>query len=168
MWARNCPLTLRGIEIVEEIYKDINHQEYQITVTPYDLYSECKVRRNVGGSSQTIMTTPFEMEPTEMTYYGSCSCSAMSIDGAPCHHFAAIVKSGRVSRAGGAVNMMNVMPRWWTTSQWRTQCPQDEVIRCGFDIEYLKEKYPPDSKIHYCPDLVTPRKTGRSPKCKED
>jgi hypothetical protein len=43
MWAHDHPLTPRGIEIVEEIYKDINHREYQITVTTYDLHSECKV-----------------------------------------------------------------------------------------------------------------------------
>ena len=165
VWSHDRPLTPRGLEIVEEIYKDVNHREYLITVTPYELYSECKVRRNVGGSSQTvkIMTTPFETAPAEMMYYGSCSCGAMSIDGAPCHHFAAVIKSGRVTGAGGPITMMNAMPRWWSTSQWKFQYPQDEVIRCGFDIEYLKEKYPPDSKIRYCPDLVAPRKTGRPP-----
>ena len=94
VWTHDHPLTPRGIEIVEEIYKDTNHCEYQMTVTPYDLHSECKVQCNVGGSLQTvnIMTTPFKVALTEMTYYyGSCSCGAMSIDGAPCHHFAAVI-----------------------------------------------------------------------------
>ena len=98
-------LTPRGLEIVEEIYKDINHHEYQINVTSYDnLYSECKVQHNVGGSSQTveIVNTPFEVLPMEM------SCGLMNINGAPCHHFAAVVKSGRLS---GVVTTMNVMPR---------------------------------------------------------
>ena len=69
VWAHHRSLTPSGIEVVEEIYKDINHHEYQITVTTYDLYSECNVLRYVGGSSQTIkiMTTPFEVTPTEMT-----------------------------------------------------------------------------------------------------
>ena len=58
------------------------------------------------------------------------------------------------------------MPKWWSINQWKAQYPEDEVIHCNCDIEYLKEKYKPDSKICYCPDLATPRKSGQSPKSK--
>ena len=74
-----------------------------------------------------------------------------------------MVKSGKV---GAEVTMINSMPAWWSTIQWKLQYPKDEVIRCNLDIEYLKEKHKPDDKIRFCPDLSAPRKTGRPPKGK--
>jgi hypothetical protein len=37
------------------------------------------------------------------------------------------------------------------------------VIHYDFNIEYLKEKYPPNSKVHHYPNLIAPRKTGCPP-----
>ena len=88
----------------------------------------------------------------------TCTCGVPKMDGVPCRHVVAVVKSGR---AQGDLNMINIMPYWWTTHCWREQFPKYAVRRCSFDMVYLKEKYTADKPIPYYPDFAAPRKRGR-------
>jgi hypothetical protein len=92
VWAHNCPLTPRGLEMVEEIYMDHCHM--------YDLYFECKERIKMN-------------TPCKMAYFGICSCGLVEIDGAPCHHFAAVVKSECLRSAVTNESMAGTISTQW-------------------------------------------------------
>ena len=75
----------------------------------------------------------------------------------PCHHLVVLVKSGKATRG----MLLKVMPGWWTTSIWRFQLPEDANIYANFDIKFLKDSYPPNDTVRYCPDFVAPNKAGQ-------
>ena len=75
-------------------------------------------------------------------------------------HLVAVVKSGKAP----GLTMQNIMPAWWRTTTWRGQVPEKGVIHTNFDIRYLKDKYPPNNTMRYCPDFVAANKSGRPKK----
>ena len=156
-WNHDHTLTLRGIALSVEASKQVpNFRAYTINTADYNKHQEFSVKGNHPNSvtqSVRILREPF---------YGcrgyTCTCGVPKMDGVPCRHVVAVVKSGR---ARGDLNMINIMPYWWTTHCWREQFPKNEVSCCSFDMAYLKEKYAADKSIHYCPDFAAPRKRGR-------
>ncbi len=80
--------------------------------------------------------------------------------GLPCCHVVAIAKSTKVEE----LNLVSLMPFWWTTAAWKQQFPKNTSIGTSIDIEYLKEKYEVDNSIHYCPNFAAVRKKGQPKK----
>ena len=72
----------------------------------------------------------------------------------------AIAKSTKVEE----LNLVSLMPFWWTTAAWKRQFPKNTSIGTIIDIEYQKEKYEADNSIHYCPNFAAARKEGRPKK----
>jgi hypothetical protein len=82
------------------------------------------------------------------------------VKGLPCCHVVAIAKSTKVEE----LNLVSLMPFWWTTAAWKQQFPKNTSIGTSIDIEYLKEKYEVDNSIHYCPNFAAVRKKGQPKK----
>ena len=113
---------------------------------------ECEVR----GVKEAWMVQ-IEIEPFYGCHEISCSCGMVEKDAVPCIHIFAAVKSKKIP------NLMptNVMPYCWTSEMWRKQFPNEMTNRCNIDMNFLKLKYEPNTKLRYMPDFVGKRKRGR-------
>ena len=87
--------------------------------------------------------------------FGGCSYGIPCMDGLPCHHMVAVVKSSQIK----GLNPTNAMPYWWKTECWRSQYPLDTYVTCDFDIKALRGA-PDDRAMRDCPPYSTARKTG--------
>ena len=53
------------------------------------------------------------------------------------------------------------MPWWWRREQWQKQLPKDVYPSCSHTIQRIKENHLPDYTIHYAPDWIARKKSGR-------
>ena len=96
-------------------------------------------------------------EPIYGVRGSSCTCGVHQVEGVMCRHAVAVAKSGR----GEGLTLVNGMPYWWTTDQWRSQFPQDENARSCPSIAILKNIYEASDHLFFIPDFVGARKKGR-------
>ncbi len=84
-----------------------------------------------------------EIEPFYGCHKVACSYGLVENDVVPCIHVLAVVKSKQVP------NLMptNVMPYCWTSEMWRKQFPNEMTNRCNIDMNFLKLKYEPNTKL---------------------
>ena len=80
------------------------------------------------------------------------------MNGIPCHHFIAVVKSSSVE----GLTAINAMPSWWSKNKWRNQYPQGATY-ANINMSTLTTKHTADPSWRYCPPYIAPQKTG-SPK----
>ena len=153
-WKREEPLTPHGEELLKKISDKIDHRDYVIAVTDKGDFFDCIVRR-IGHTSYVVKL--FKAGGPGDWCYARCTCGAIQKDSVPCHHLVALVKSGKAN----GVTLLKAMPGWWKTSTWRFQLPENANIYANFDIKYLKDTYPPNNTVRYCPDFVAPNKAGR-------
>jgi hypothetical protein len=59
---------------------------------------------------------------------------------------------------------MNIMPIWWTRSQWRLQFPLETCPEAKITMKSVKEGQLPDYSLRLCPDWTTGSKPGRPKK----
>ena len=83
------------------------------------------------GNSERICFFLKELE--QESVLGGFSSGFPYIDGVPCHHMVAVVKSSRIE----GLTASNAMPYWWMTECWRTQFPVDTNVTCYFDMEAI-------------------------------
>ena len=102
-----------------------------------------------------IVTIP--KEPTGGSYFGTCTCGLVMHDAVPCEHMATVVCSSRIAR----LNRQNIMPFWWTTTQWQEQFPQEVKVRYYTNMEVIRANYEADDSMRYCPSWSAPNKAGR-------
>lgn len=70
-----------------------------------------------------------------------------------------IVKVGTISN----LSKFEIMPYWFTTSQWRLQFPNDKVCKT-ITLKSIKSGVTPNQNIKVCPDWVGAKKKGRPKK----
>ena len=157
-WKQEEPLTPYGEELMKKISEKIDHRNYVINVNEKPNYFDCIICR-IGHTSYDLKL--FKAWGPGDWCYARCSCGAIQKDSVPCHHLVALVKSGKATTG---VTLLKAMPGWWKTSTWRFQLPQEANIYANFDIKFLKDSYPPNDTVRYCPDFVAPNKAGHPQK----
>ena len=148
-------LTPHGNKLRDEIFANVNYQDYHIVTGEYPDRWAIKVKYKTQVQRQCY----FIRDPEMGSHFGACSCGKTETESLPCHHMVAVVKSGRIP----ALTSTNCMPKWYTTEMWRRQYPQNEVPLSDFSLESLKDTLTvqPDMTMRYCPPYTAPNKAGR-------
>jgi hypothetical protein len=73
-----------------------------------------------------------------------------------------LAKGGHIQDPG--FTRLSVMPHWYSTEWWRRQFSEDSVCRGDVSIKSVKNKYPANDTLKYCPDWAAPRKSGHPKK----
>lgn len=155
-WRHDGVLTPKGRQLCDEASRAVPRpRDYIYTMIEHEETREFKVKGN--HLLSTTHRVIINKEASRGQYAATCDCGVPAMNGVPCRHIVAIAKSTNIE----GLNMVSVMPYWWTTDCWRRQFPAETSIACRIDIEYLQEKYEPDESIRYCPDFAAPRKKGR-------
>jgi hypothetical protein len=147
-------MTPYGETLRDAAFENINFCHYSINITEGESTWECRVTRNGQGQKERICF--FLKKIDEGSVFGGCSCGILYIDGIPCHHMVAVVKSSRIE----GFTATNSMPVWWSTECWRNQYPADTNKTCHFNMDTLRST-PKDAAIRYCLPYATPRKAER-------
>lgn len=162
--AANCNsvLTRKGCHLLEGVVhqlKNASLETLRVDVEKMDNedppFYDCVVR-----GIKEMWTVQMAIESDDGLYENTCTCGMVEKDAVPCVHVCAVVKSKLVPN----LTLTNVMPHCWSTAAWRKQFPANGSNACNIDMEYLKNKYPPNNKIRYMPDFVAKRKRGRPQK----
>ena len=154
-WSREDKLTNRGMELMEEAFKDVNPREYQLNITNCDTFHRVTVSRMTSTNEYTVIIPVNEYKGTR---FGSCTCGKPKTDGIPCRHMVVVAMSSKID----GLTRIYIMPYyWWTTAHWRDQYPMD--VNCPTDISLntVKTSAPANDKLRYCPAWLAARKKGR-------
>ena len=154
-WSHEEILTPRGMDLMEEVFRDINLREYRINVTNCDTFHRVTVSRITSTNEYTVII-PFQ--ETMGMRFGTCTCGKPKTDGVPCKHMAVIAMSSKIV----GLTRTQIMPYWWTTEHWQQQYPME--VNCRTDIsslKTLKTMSNADDMLCYCPAWLTPKKAGR-------
>ncbi len=81
-WSRDETLTNRGMELMEEAFKDVNPREYQLNITHCDTYDRIMVSRITSTNEYTVI---IPIEEYKGTRFGSCTCGKPKTDGCCCN-----------------------------------------------------------------------------------
>ena len=148
-------MTPHGNKLRDEIFANVNYQDYHIVTGEYPDRWAIKVKYKTQVQRQCY----FIRDPEMGSHFGACSCGKTETESLPCHHMVAVIKSGRIP----ALTSTNCMPKWYTTEMWRRQYPQNEVPLSDFSLESLKDTLTvqPDMTMRYCPPYTAPNKAGR-------
>ena len=120
----------------------------------------CRVNRVVSANQYTCV---IPMVDKDDSYFGTCTCGVPKVDGIPCVHMIAVVKSNRIE----GLNESNIMPYWYHTSHWRKQYPEGSNVGAGnITLSILRETHRPAKDYKLCPGISGPRKGGRPKKLK--
>ena len=152
---RKSILSNYGECICRSRFDAVQVENYDIQVHAFDDVHECNVRHRKGGPVHEciIPTAPDEYG----SRFGKCSCGVHATKTIPCVHMIAVTKSSTIA----GLNSVNIMPSWCYTSVWREQYPEGSGMNVGFNIQYLKDNYQPNQKLHYCPKIAAAAKAGR-------
>ena len=102
----------------------------------------------------------FLVVPIMNSVFGGCTCGAPNVNGIPCHHMIAVVKSSMSMVEVEGLTATNAMPSWWTTKKWHNQYPQE--AKCAtINMSTLTTKHTADPSWRYCPPYIAPQKSGR-------
>ena len=157
-WGRDHELTPYGSNLIGEAFKKVSLRDYSITVHQMDGDHICRVQRVVSTNQYTCVIPMIEHEDS---YFGSCTCGVPKVDGVPCVHMIAVVKSNRIE----GLNESNIMPYWYHTSHWRKQYPEGSNVCAGnITLSILRETHRPAKDYKLCPGISAPRKGGRPKK----
>jgi hypothetical protein len=159
-WAQTNDLTPRGEKEYNEVFDGVNYGEFSIIIVERDQSWECSVKRLNTMAWKHTVSLP--KEPTRGPYFGKCTCGLVTRDAVPCEHMAAVVCSSRIA----GLNRQNIMPFWWTTTQWQEQFPQEVKVRYYTNMEVIRANYEADDSMRYCPSWSAPNKAGRLSKGK--
>ena len=159
-WNTNTPLTPTGMKLMDDAFTDVRVNDYQCTVAVTDTIFECTVRRMAANASVYDVQIP--REAVMGSRFGKCTCGVPKRDGIPCQHMVVLAKGGHINDQG--FTRLSVMPHWLSTTTWRNQFPEDSVCRGDVSIMSVKNKYPSNDLLRYCPQWATPKKAGRPKK----
>jgi hypothetical protein len=153
-WSREEYLTNRGMDLMEEAFRDVSVRDYRISITECNTFHRITVS-HMTSANEYIVTIP--MQERMGSRYGRCTCGKPNTDGIPCKHMVVVAKSSKIE----GLTRMDIMPYWWTTAQWRQQYALE--VNCPTDITLntVKSSTTADDMLRYCPGWVAARKKGR-------
>jgi len=135
-----------------EIFKKVEYREYSISI----VNGIERVTFTVARVGKVARECYFLVVPIMDSVFGGCTCGSPKVNGVPCHHMIAVVKSSRVE----GLTSTNSMPCWWYTKKWRNQYPQGQ-IGSNINMSSLTANHTADPTWRYCQPSIAPRKAGR-------
>jgi hypothetical protein len=160
-WKCTTLLTPHGVKLRDDIFALVDYTKYNISVSSGEDRVTVKISR-IGNIERECF---FLNEEIMGSVFGGCTCGAPNVQGIPCHHMIAVVKSNRVE----GLNPTNAMPCWYTTEMWRRQYPKNQNYST-ISMNTLTSNHTPITTSKYCPPYAAPRKSGRprgsSKRCK--
>jgi hypothetical protein len=114
-------LTPHGLKLQDEIFKKVEYCDYSISIVNGIERVTCTVAR-VGKVARECY---FLVVPIMDSVFGGCTCGAPKVNGVPCHHMIAVVKSSRVE----GLTTTNAMPSWWSTKRGVTNIHRDRFAQ---------------------------------------
>ena len=153
-WSREEILTNRGMELMEEAFKDVNPREYRLNITNRDTFHRITVSRMTSTNEYTVIIPIDEYKGTR---FGSCTCGKPKTDGIRCKHMVVVTMSSKIK----GLTRMHVMPYWWTTEHWQNQYAME--VNCQTDIllSTVKSSTRADDTLRYVPAWLAAKKKGR-------
>ena len=113
-------LTPQGRELADEVAKEVPRPcDYIISMNEEETMHVFKVRGNHATSKTQIVHIKKVPKWGQNAYH--CNYGVTKVKGVPCHHVVAIAKSTKIEE----LNLVCVMPFWWTTAAWKRQFPQN-------------------------------------------
>ena len=153
-WSREEILTNRGMELMEEAFKDVNPREYQLNITDSDTFHRITVTRMTSTNEYTVIIPVDEFKGTR---FGSCTCGKPNTDGIPCKHMVVVAMSSKIK----GLTRMHVMPYWWTTQHWQDQYAMEVNCRTDISLNTVKSNTRANDTLRYVPAWLAPKKKGR-------
>ena len=157
-WLRDLPLTPRGMEIMQEIFDEVNVREYRVNMEEDEMQYIVTVAKNTDAGTTNYVRLP--KVAFRGSYFGTCTCGVPKKEGVPCRHMVVIVKSSLI----GGLTRVGIMPYFWTTPHWQRQYPLEVVCNTDISMTSVKVTGRRDDKIQYCPDWSVGGKSGRPKK----
>jgi len=156
-WSCEEKLTNRGMELMEESFKDVNHREYQLNITNCDTFHRITVSRMTSTNEYTVIIPVDEFKGTR---FGSCTCGKPKTDAIPCKHMVVVAMSSKIK----GLTRMHVIPYWWTTEHWQDQYAMEVNCRTDISLNTVKSSTQADDTLRYVPAWLAAKKKGRPKK----
>ena len=153
-WSRQDVLTPRGVDLMEEAFKDVHPREYRLTITNCETFHRITVSRMTSTNEYTVIIPVDEYKGSR---FGSCTCGKPQTDGVPCRHMVVVAKSSKID----GLTRIHVMPYWWTTAHWQDQYAQEVTYLSDISLNMVKTSTQADDRLRYCPAWITAKKKGR-------
>ena len=90
-WGRELPLTPKGMEHMEMVFKDVNVHEYRLTTHEDMFWHYATISKNTEKAREYHVRLP--KESYKGFYFGQCTCGVTSKEGLSCRHMVVLVKS---------------------------------------------------------------------------
>ena len=155
-WKCESDLTPYGAKLCKGLSVQVKYTEYYITVDSGvgETISASVTKNGTGNAEHKCF---FLSVADDMgSHFGGCSCGRPNVQGVPCHHMIAVVKSSRIIN----LTTTNIMPNWWRTEVWRKQYPKD-IKLSSVTMNTLTSNHVANQNARYCPPYAAPMKTGR-------
>ena len=131
-WGRELPLTPKGMEHMEMVFKDVNVCEYRLTTHEDMFWHYATISKNTEKMREYHVRLP--KESYNGSYFGKCTCGVTSKEGIPCRHMVVLVKSSVIP----TLTQTNIMPHFWSTAHWQMQYPLDLDCNTKMTIQMVK------------------------------
>ncbi len=149
-WNSNNVLTLKGKALRKKALKDIDVNNYVVTVETGQHFANCRVRKTGANGKNYLVKIP--LADVEGSRFGSCSCRITQVMGVPCQHMVALLKSGVIE----GLDKNNIMLVWWMMTTLKRQFSLDVAVGENMDIDWLKTRGKPDSNPCHSPTMAAP------------
>ncbi len=153
-WSGKDILTNRGMELMEEAFKDVNPREYRLNIINRDTFHRITVSRMTSTNEYTVIIPVDEYKGTR---FGSCTCGKPKTDGIPCKHMVVVAMSSKIK----GLTRMHIMPYWWTTAHWQDQYAMEVNCQTDISLNTVKTSTRANDKLRYCPAWIAAKKKGR-------
>jgi hypothetical protein len=157
-WNSNDILMPKRKALREKAFKDIDINNYIVTVKTCQHFANCSVRK--AGANGKIFLVKIPLAEVEGSRFGSCSCCVTQVMSLPCQHMVAVLKSGVIE----GFDENNIMPVWWMMTTLKRQFPPDVTVGENMDIDWLKIRGEPDSNLCHSLAMAAPNKLGHPKK----
>jgi hypothetical protein len=118
-WLRDLPFTPRWMDIMKEVFDDVNVHEFRLSIEEDMACYNISVSKNATGSKEYIVKLP--KVPFNRSYFGMCTCGVSAKDGKPCQHMVVIVKLLNIP----CLTQSSIMPYFWSMAHWQMQYSQE-------------------------------------------
>ncbi len=154
-WNHAQILTPKGMELMEEVFKKVNVQDFKFHLAEHEHHHTAVVSKKSASKREYTVIIP--KTDTMGSRFGKCTCGFSNKEGIPCDHMGAVSKLGRIN----GMTKIAVMPHWYTTAQWRNQFPENTYINTHKTFKSIKAISTPQDNLRYCPTGSGPQKKGR-------
>ncbi len=153
-WERDEILTSRGLDLMEEAFRDVHQMEWRINIVKCDNFHRITVSRMTSTNEYKVI---IPVEETMGSRFGMCMCGEPKKDIVPCRHMVVIAMSLKIE----GLTRTHIMLYWWTTAHWQAQFAMDVYCPTDISLNKVKSMTIADDRLWYFPSWVAAKKKGR-------